>query len=283
MTTSASALPALPTTNDDMRKVSERMNVLIRWFNRPDLFVPSYAADTGSGTAYVTTPSADIKFYEVGQEFDFIAANANTSAAPTLAVQGLAAGTITYPDGSALLPGDIAANSFNTVGVTSTTPTFQLLSAAGGRSKLLQTVSTEIGAVNTGTTQLPVDDTIPQNNEGDQYMSLAITPKSASSKLIIDVVWMGAASIVAGAVIGALFQDSTANAIAAAWAPSLTANTAFSIIFRHVMTSGTTSATTFKLRVGTNAAGTITFNGSGAARFLGGVMASSIVIQEVLP
>jgi hypothetical protein len=51
----------------------------------------------------------------------------------------------------------------------------------------------------------------------------------------------------------------------------------------HKMTSGTTSATTFRVRVGLNGAGTITFNGRSAARQLGGVMASSIVIREVAP
>jgi hypothetical protein len=48
------------------------------------------------------------------------------------------------------------------------------------------------------------------------------------------------------------------------------------------MTSGTTSATTFKVRAGANAAGTTTFNGTAGARLFGGVMASSMVIREVL-
>lgn len=132
MAFSASALPALPPNvgdaKDGIRKIVERLNVLIRWFNRPDLFVPSYAADMGSGTAYVTTPSADVKVYEVGQEFDFKATNANTSTAPTLAVQGLTAGTITLAGGGVVPLGAIAANGFYKVIVTSTTPTFQLLS-----------------------------------------------------------------------------------------------------------------------------------------------------------
>lgn len=130
MTTNASALPALLPGDTDTRKLNQYVNTLIRFYNRPDLFVPSYAPDTGSGTAYVTTPSADIKFYEVGQEFDFKAANANTSTAPTLNVQGLGAGTITKLGGQALALGDIAANSFNKVIVSSTTPTFELISPA---------------------------------------------------------------------------------------------------------------------------------------------------------
>jgi hypothetical protein len=51
--------------------------------------------------------------------------------------------------------------------------------------------------------------------------------------------------------------------------------------FKHTMTSGTTSPTTFRFRAGGNVAGTTTFNGNAGARIFGGVMASSIVIQEV--
>jgi hypothetical protein len=121
------ALPVLPHTAD-ARVTSERVNVLIRKHNRPDLFTPSYAVDTGTGAAYAITPSADIRFYEVGQIYTFEAANANTSATPTLNVMGLGAGTITKIGGAALVPGDIPANGFVAVQVTSTTPTFQLLS-----------------------------------------------------------------------------------------------------------------------------------------------------------
>ena len=47
------------------------------------------------------------------------------------------------------------------------------------------------------------------------------------------------------------------------------------------MTAGTASETTFKVRVGFNASGTTTFNGSGGARRLGGNFASSITITEI--
>src|SRR5258708_5751039 len=44
-----------------------------------------------------------------------------------------------------------------------------------------QVVNTETGAVATGTTTLPgAVDTIPTNTQGDQYMSLAITPTNTS-------------------------------------------------------------------------------------------------------
>lgn len=145
---------------------------------------------------------------------------------------------------------------------------------------VVQVVNTQTGAVATGTTTIPYDDTIPQNTEGDQYMTLAITPTSASNKLLIQVVWIGT-STVAQRMTAALFQDSAANALAA----SVIVNdgAGFEIInnFSHYMTSGTTSATTFKVRVGGNAAGTTTFNGTGGGRSFGGVMASSITITEI--
>ena len=125
MTTPAAALPVLPVGADD-RSIIERVNALIRWFNRPDLFIPSYAADTGTGAAYAIAPSSDIKQYEVSQVYEFQAAHANTNAAPTLAVQGLPAGTITRINGTALSLGDIPAGPV-TVICTSTTPTFALL------------------------------------------------------------------------------------------------------------------------------------------------------------
>ena len=59
---------------------------------------------------------------------------------------------------------------------------------AAGASKFLQEISAETGAVATGTTIIPYDDTIPQITEGTEFMTLAITPISATSKLIIEVV-----------------------------------------------------------------------------------------------
>ena len=147
---------------------------------------------------------------------------------------------------------------------------------------IIQIVNTQTGAVATGTTQMPQDDTIPQNTEGDEYMTLAVTPTNTSNKLKIDVVWHGASSASSGIMVAGLFQDSTANALAAGSGGSHdAANDMQHIYFTHFMAAGTTSATTFKVRVGFNASGTTTFNGAAGSRRLGGVFASSITIQEI--
>jgi hypothetical protein len=56
------------------------------------------------------------------------------------------------------------------------------LSAAGVP---VQVVSMASSVVATGTTIMPLDDTTPQNTEGNQYMTLDITPKSATNKLVV--------------------------------------------------------------------------------------------------
>jgi len=157
------------------------------------------------------------------------------------------------------------------------------LSASGGGSgKVAQVVNTQTGAVATTTTLIPFDDTIPQNTEGAQFMSLAITPTSATNKLKIEVV-IQLSNSVANWYVAALFQDSTANALAAITAHSNLAGGGVALTFTHYMTSGTTSATTFKVRAGCHFAGTTTFNGNSSARIFGGVMASSITITEIVP
>lgn len=150
--------------------------------------------------------------------------------------------------------------------------------------KVVQVVNFQTGAVATGSTIIPLDDTIPQNTEGDQVMSLAITPTSAANKLKIDVVVFATGNQANSWVIAALFQDAIAAALAAFanFQPVGTAGN--SSVFTHYMTAGTTSAITFKVRIGRDAstASTVSFNGGGGVgRLFGGVMASSITITEI--
>jgi len=152
----------------------------------------------------------------------------------------------------------------------------------GGSGAVVQVVNTQTGAVATGTTTIPFDDTIPQNTEGDQYMSLAITPTNSGNILLIDIVIQISYSVAAW-VAAALFQDTTANALAAIVQYQDLAGAGMILHLRHKMTAGTTSPTTFKVRAGGQTAGTMTFNGQAAGRIYGGVMASSITITEVTP
>lgn len=150
----------------------------------------------------------------------------------------------------------------------------------GPDSSIVQIVNTQTGAMATGTTAIPYDDTIPQQTEGTQFMSVSITPKSATNILKIDVV-VCFESTSANYVCHVLFQDSTANAIAAAQNYVGSSGVPITTTFTHYMTAGTTSATTFKYRGGNGSATTFTFNGQQSVRRFGGVMASSITITEI--
>ena len=152
----------------------------------------------------------------------------------------------------------------------------------GETSKVVQMVNTQTGAVATGTTIMPMDDTIPQITEGDQYMTLAITPVSASNRLIIEVRAMFSVSVIEWGSV-ALFVGSTANALAAVTTVNGGAGYGDVLDLTHKVTAGVTSELTFKVRIGPGTASTITFNGSGGTRQFGGVAASSITITEYTP
>lgn len=186
--------------------------------------------------------------------------------------------------------GNIAAANLATGAVTtakiadSNVTTVKLADGAVTATKLasavpVQEVSVGYSAVATGSTAMVLDDSIPQSGEGDEYMSLAITPKSATNILVIDVVIMLSCSV-QRTMAAAIFQDATANAIAAGVSRlnALDLPTTFPV--RHRMVAGTTSATTFKVRGGAIGGGTTTFNGAGGARLFGAITKSSIVIRE---
>lgn len=143
----------------------------------------------------------------------------------------------------------------------------------------VQQVSVGYSAVATGVTTTPLDDTIPQNTEGTEFMSLAITPKSATNILVVQIVFFGSNSAASDIVL-ALHQDTTANALSAVAEFSSQATGRLSIPLQHRMVAGTTSSTTFKLRVGSNGAGTITMNGSSGASLFSTVTKSTITITE---
>lgn len=134
------------------------------------------------------------------------------------------------------------------------------------------------GAVTTGTTAIPNDDTIPQNTEGDQCMAITMRPTNINNKLKIEVLVCGSSSA-ENYIQAALFQDSTANALATSFTGGAATNM-MSTMLTYYMTAGTTSATTFKVRIGA-ASGTTTFNGNGGARKFGGVSGSYITVKEI--
>lgn len=173
---------------------------------------------------------------------------------------------------------DNALNTNNSV-VTANITDSAVTSAKVATGFPVQVVSTNFSAVATGTTIVPYDDTIPQNTEGDQYMTQAITPKSAANTLVIHTKVACAISVQRN-VVAALFQDATANALAVTAQLFDTVGFLYELNVIHTMTAGTTSATTFRVRVGPDAAATVTFNGGAGARLFGAITKSNITITE---
>ena len=146
-------------------------------------------------------------------------------------------------------------------------------------AKVIQVATYATGALATGLTTIPFDTSIPEKTEGTEFMTLAITPSSATNTLIIQVTLQIAFSASDWTTV-ALFQDSTTNALAATTA-NIQAGFGLPQTFNYKMTAGTTSSTTFKVRAGAGSAGTVTVNGTAGAARLGGVMASTMTIYEV--
>ena len=203
-------------------------------------------------------------------QIDFDGAN---SLVKTDKIQGQSGTTVTVPTGHT-----VAITDADRLTIAGTAV------KAGALGKILQVVNTTITALVTGTTTLPQDDTIPQNNEAiDTTLIRSITPTNSSNTLRIDVVITGLEFSVATQVLtGALFQDTTSNAIASAVTfVSDVASKPTTLAFTHLMAAGTTSSTTFKVRAGCGNAGTTRINAFNTARAHGGTSASTITITEI--
>jgi hypothetical protein len=85
--------------------------------------------------------------------------------------------------------------------------------------------------------------------------------------------------------MAALFQDSTADAIAAVpiFTSASSSGGVFMLSIDYQMTAGTTSATTFKLRAGPQSGSILYVNGNSGSRLLGGVCTSGMKITEYSP
>ena len=157
------------------------------------------------------------------------------------------------------------------------------LQPRANKGRIVQQVNVQDGAVATGTTILPIDDTIPQNTEGDQFMTASITPTRANNLLRIQAILnLSNGSAGPAGITAALFQDAIASALAVAWAGrEATAAARGAAVLDFIMPAGTTSLTTFNVRAGAGSASTTTFNGGLGSRLYGGVYYSSLTITEI--
>lgn len=127
------------------------------------------------------------------------------------------------------------------------------------------------------TVVIPLDDTIPNDSEGFQFLSAAWDAVSANSKYSVEVA-INIGQNTSNHSIAALFATATTALMAVAHIQGIACvqlNLAY-----HATTTATTTKT-FKVRAGSVSAGTYWLNADGAgARLFGGTMISSIKITE---
>lgn len=146
----------------------------------------------------------------------------------------------------------------------------------------VQVGRTNYTGVATGTTVVPADDSIPQNTEGDEYMSQALVPTSAVNLLRPEFSAQLTSSAAAVVMQASIFRGATANALATYASEVHNAGVPSTVVGGALVAAGSTASTTFKVRAGASAAGTTTFNGSGGARRYGGAAGSFISVTEIM-
>lgn len=161
--------------------------------------------------------------------------------------------------------------------------------SAGGISpgNTAQWLQTSTGAFATITTVInPTGDAIPQQTDGTELLTLTITPTKATNRLFLTFNCITASVEGGGTCIPsvALFQDATANALAAGF---LIASVVISAASRstntltYSMIAGTTEATTFKIRCGVLAVTETLYINGATTRQYGGVSSTTFTIVEV--
>ena len=128
---------------------------------------------------------------------------------------------------------------------------------------------------------IPQDNTKPQITEGQEIFSIAFTPNSASSKILVTCNVFGAPSSNWGEMTLALFDGST-DALAATGAAVGGYSHTQTLVLNHSLPSWGTTSKTLSVRAGPTS-GTMYINGSnGGAQLYGGVGESTFVIQEIV-
>ena len=136
-----------------------------------------------------------------------------------------------------------------------------------------------------GSTAVPLDDTIPQNTEGDS-LNAALTDRTITARSALNIARITAAInfSAAGSVQTALtvFQDAGANAIAVAATQTVSGGANCNLTLGYEAIVGTTSATTYKLRLGNSGGSATTLNGRAGARDFGGTYSSWFQVEEIM-
>lgn len=176
-------------------------------------------------------------------------------------------------------------SGLGTVGNWSAAPTVIQMYSPGVKKpgELVQRVVTDTTSVISISAAIPPDNTIPQQSEGTEIVTVPITITSAANVLFHDVLMNCGVTTSAAHFILALFKDATANAIASQAIGSGGGVAVFAqATARHRSLAGSAGSTTFKVRGGTD--GTVHVNGhpTGGGGLFGGTVNSFYTVDEFM-
>lgn len=155
---------------------------------------------------------------------------------------------------------------------------------------ILQVAYADSAAVVTGTAPIPFDDSIPQQFEGSEFLTVSITPRSATSSLLVELsACFSESENHSNQLIGALFRDIDGDALVAGWGNLTFHNSGYGgannytdgpFLLRVRVPAGSTAPTTFKFRAGGDG-GPVVMNGLGNATKLGGSVRTALTVSEI--
>jgi len=126
----------------------------------------------------------------------------------------------------------------------------------------------------------PDDGTTPQNTQGVELVTQAITPKSSTNKVLVRAIcpFAGPSSFTP---VMTMFRGSSASAIAVTWA-SISGALVGNMVLEFLDSPATTSPVTYRIRIGRGGAGGWYANGGtdGSAKF-NGRLATTLTLTEV--
>lgn len=135
----------------------------------------------------------------------------------------------------------------------------------------------------TGTTVVPFDTTIPQITEGNEFLNITYTPADAANILVVEAE-VHVSHTAGGQCAVSLFSNPTANALKTAADHFSAAGAIIQVYLLHRMVAGTTSPIDFRVRAGTQLAGTMVLNGvNGPVDVYGSALVSWIRVTELAP
>lgn len=144
----------------------------------------------------------------------------------------------------------------------------------------IQTQRTDTGALATGTTVIPADNTIPQITEGDLYLTQAITSTSGNVLRVRARLFLANSAAAGNAIVAAMFLDANVNAIAVTERVMQSAG-GVECLELEMLIVATAASHTITVRAGGSSAGTTSFNGSAGTQRYNGTANSFIEIEEL--